>query len=87
VENNHCVRCVHSEANAIITAAKYGVEIEGTEIYITHFPCFSCFKMIVNAGIRKVYFVHSYKDDKNVIELAKKLGIEIEHVTLESNQE
>jgi dCMP deaminase len=87
VENNHCVRCVHSEANAIITAAKYGVEIEGTEIYVTHYPCFSCFKMIVNSGIKKVYFVHNYKDDKNVGELAAKVGIEIEQVVLESNQE
>ncbi|MFQ6674111.1 MAG: cytidine/deoxycytidylate deaminase family protein, partial [Fidelibacterota bacterium] len=35
IENGHCVRTIHAEANAIVQAAKNGVTIDGGEIYIT----------------------------------------------------
>src|SRR3989344_5209045 len=40
----HCVRTIHAEMNAIIQAAKNGVNINGSELYSTHFPCYNCFK-------------------------------------------
>ena len=45
MENDHCVRTIHAEANAIVQAAKHGTRIEDSEIYVTASPCYNCFKM------------------------------------------
>ena len=68
--------CNHAEANAIVQAAKHGIRIEDSEIYVTASPCYNCFKMIANSGINKIYFGEFYRDEK-VIELANKLDIEL----------
>jgi dCMP deaminase len=82
MENDHCVRTVHAEANALVQAARNGVRLEGAEIYVTASPCFNCFKLIANAGVRKVYYGEFYRDDK-VIRFAEELGIEMIHLGLE----
>ena len=74
--NNHCVATVHAEANAIIQAAKNGVRIEGGELYTTASPCWDCFKLIANAGIRSVYYGEFYRDERS-IEVAGKVGMEL----------
>ena len=79
MENNHCVATIHAEANAILQAAKNGVRIEGAEIYITDSPCWHCFKMMANAGIKKIYYGEFYRDER-IFETAKKLGIELVHL-------
>ena len=76
MEGGHCVGTIHAEANAIIQAAKNGVRIEGAEIYTTASPCWSCFKLIANSGIRRIYFGEFYRDEKSV-RVAKHLGIEL----------
>ncbi len=76
MDNGHCVRTVHAEANAIVQAAAHGTRIEGGEIYITASPCWNCFKLIANAGIRKIYFGEFYRDER-IYEFSKKLGIEL----------
>ncbi len=76
MENNHCVATIHAEANAILQAAKNGVSIDGASIYTTASPCWPCFKMICNAGIKKIYFGEFYRD-KRIFEVAKKLKIEL----------
>ncbi len=54
--------CLHGEQNAIIQAAYHGVSIAGASIYVTHQPCLTCAKMILNAGIRRVVFSGDYPD-------------------------
>ena len=76
MENDHCVATIHAEANAIIQAAKNGVRIEGAELYTTASPCWNCFKLIANAGIRKVYFGEFYRDRRSA-EVARGAGIEL----------
>ena len=76
MEGGHCVGTVHAEANAIIQAAKNGVRIDGAELYTTASPCWSCFKLIANAGIGKVYYGEFYRDQRS-IEVARQLGIEL----------
>lgn len=76
MENDHCVATVHAEANAIIQAAKNGVRIDGAELYTTASPCWSCFKLIANAGIRSIYYGEFYRDARS-IEFAAKLGIDL----------
>ena len=74
MENDHCVATVHAEANAIIQAAKNGVRIEGAELYTTASPCWSCFKLIANAGIRTIYYGEFYRDTRSA-DVARRLGI------------
>jgi len=54
---------VHAEQNAIIQAAKYGVNISGATLYCTHQPCVICAKMIINAGIARVVYEEGYPDE------------------------
>jgi dCMP deaminase len=82
MENDHCVRTVHAEANALVQAAHNGVRLEGAEIYVTASPCFNCFKLIVNAGIRTIHYGEFYRDDK-VLRFADELGIVMDHLGLQ----
>lgn len=76
MEEGHCVATVHAEANAIVQAARNGVNISSASIYTTASPCWYCFKLIANAGIGKVYFGEFYRDDK-IFSAAKRIGIEL----------
>ena len=76
MDNTHCGRTIHAEANAIVQSARHGVRIEDSEIYITASPCYDCFKMIANVGIRKIYFGEFYRDER-IMEHAKELDIEL----------
>jgi dCMP deaminase len=76
MENGHCVATIHAEANAVIQAAKNGVMINGADIYITASPCWNCFKMLANAGIKRIFYGEFYRDER-IFEVAGKLGIEL----------
>jgi dCMP deaminase len=82
MQEGHCVRTVHAEANAIAQAARNGVRVEGASIYVTASPCFSCFKLIANAGLCRIVFGEFYRDER-IFELSQQLGIELEHLPLE----
>ena len=82
MENNHCVATIHAEANAILQAAKNGVMIDKAEVYITASPCWPCFKMLANAGIKKVYYGEFYRDER-IFDVAKRIGIELIHILVE----
>ena len=56
-------RALHAEQNAIIQAALHGVSTQGGTIYVTHQPCVTCAKMIINAGILRVVCLNGYPDD------------------------
>ncbi len=81
MENDHCVRTVHAEANALVQAAYHGTRLEGAQIFVTASPCFNCFKLIVNSGIRSISFGEFYRDER-VIQFADELGIEMIHLGL-----
>ncbi len=81
LENEHCVRTVHAEANAILQAARHGVRIEGAEIYVTASPCWDCFKVIANSGIRRVLYGEFYRDHR-IHEFAAAAGIELVYLGL-----
>lgn len=76
MEEGHCVRTVHAEANAIVQAARNGVRIEGATIYVTASPCWGCFRLIANAGIRRIVFGEFYRDQK-IFDFSKRIGIEL----------
>ena len=74
--DDHCIRTTHAEANAIVQAAKNGVEINKSDIYVTASPCYNCFKLIANAGIKTIYYGEFYRKDR-ILEHAKEAGIEL----------
>lgn len=55
-------RAIHAEQNAIIQAARLGINIEDATLYCTHSPCIICAKMIVNAGIKRVVSFTPYSE-------------------------
>jgi dCMP deaminase len=82
MEDGHCVRTIHAEANAVIQAARNGVRIDEAGIYVTASPCFNCFKMCANAGIKRISFGEFYRDER-IFDLAQKLGIELVNVKID----
>jgi dCMP deaminase len=81
MENDHCIATVHAEANAILQAAKNGTGIDGADIYITASPCWNCFKLIANSGIRRIFYHEFYRDER-ILTIAKQAGIELKQVVL-----
>lgn len=60
IEEN-CFRTIHAEINAIAQAAKNGATIRDADIYITHTPCIHCLKVLINTGIRRIFYEQEYK--------------------------
>jgi dCMP deaminase len=76
MEDGHCVRTIHAEANAIIHAARHGVGIDRGTIYVTASPCWPCFRMIANAGLVRIVYGEFYRDPR-IFTIAEQLGIEL----------
>lgn len=62
-ERHELCRGLHAEQNAIIQAARHGINIDGATLYCTTMPCIICSKMLINAGIRKIVYEHGYTDE------------------------
>lgn len=62
-ERQEICRGLHAEQNAIIQAAKYGIDISGAKVYITTQPCITCAKMLINAGITEIIYANPYPDE------------------------
>lgn len=78
--DKHCIRTVHAEVNALLQCAKYGVSTDGSEIYVTHFPCKNCTKAIIQAGVKKVHYIDAYGDMDYATELLKQSGVGLHQV-------
>ena len=62
-QRHEICRGLHAEQNAIIQAARYGINITGASIYITTQPCVVCAKMLINAGIQEIVYQNPYPDE------------------------
>ncbi|MFD0768072.1 ComE operon protein 2 [Bacillus sp. CGMCC 1.60114] len=80
VIDNHCVRTIHAEMNALLQCAKFGAKTDGAEIYVTHFPCLHCCKAIIQSGITAVYYAQDYKNHPYALELFEQANVRIKHV-------
>jgi len=56
-----CTQAEHAEKNAIAFAARYGVALDGSTLYLTDSPCLSCAYSIVNAGVTEVWYDREYR--------------------------
>ncbi|MCC6808474.1 MAG: cytidine/deoxycytidylate deaminase family protein [Deltaproteobacteria bacterium] len=79
IENGHCVATVHAEQNAILHAARHGVNIDGATCYVTASPCWNCFKSIANSGLVRVVYGEFYRDER-IFDVSKKIGIDLLHL-------
>ena len=84
MEDGHCVRTIHAEVNAIVQAARHGVRVEGAGIYVTASPCWSCFKLLANAGIERIVYGEFYRDER-IFEVARSLGIDLVHLDVDGD--
>lgn len=77
MDEGHCVRTVHAEANAIAQAAARGARTQGSTAYVTNRPCWPCFKLLANAGVKSVVYAEAYRDDPRVNDAAAAAGITV----------
>jgi dCMP deaminase len=77
----NCFRTIHAEMNAIAQAAKNGASIKDASIYITHTPCIHCLKVLVNTGIKSIYYEIPYKLH-TLEEILRTTHVELEKVEL-----
>lgn len=80
--DGHCLRTIHAEMNAILQCAKFGAATEGAAIYVTHFPCLQCTKMLIQAGIKTINYLKDYHDDEYAQNLIKKSGVALNQIQL-----
>lgn len=66
---------IHAEQNALMFCAKNGISTDGCDMYVTASPCINCAKLIIQAGIKKVYYAEEYRKTDG-IELLEKAGID-----------
>lgn len=62
IVDNHCVRTNHAEMNALIQAARHGVNTTGATAYITNMSCTTCAKAMIAAGIKRVVVFSDFHD-------------------------
>ena len=77
IRDNHEQATVHAEQNSISDAAARGASVRNSTAYITHFPCINCFKTLVSAHIKIIYYHTDYHNDNLVKEMAIESGVKI----------
>ena len=75
-ERHELCRGLHAEQNAIIQAALHGVSTKDAILYCTTLPCIICAKMLINSGVRKVFFLDGYSDTLTE-EMLAEVGLEL----------
>lgn len=81
-----CFRTVHAEANAIVSAARRGVAIDGCTMYVNVTPCYDCAKLIAQVGIKRVVYGGEYSSARSggidTVALMRHYGIEVDLVEI-----
>lgn len=70
-DGNTKAEVLHTESNAITKCAKSTKSSENSILYCTLSPCVECAKLIIQSGIKEVYFKEFYRDTKGLILLSK----------------
>ncbi|MBF0513245.1 MAG: cytidine/deoxycytidylate deaminase family protein [Desulfovibrionaceae bacterium] len=61
-ERHEICRGLHAEQNVIVQAAVHGIGIHGADFYCTTQPCLICAKLLINCGVRNIYYAQGYAD-------------------------
>lgn len=70
IKYEHEQSMIHSEVNACADCAKRGTSLANAKIYITHYPCINCFRLIAACGIKHIIYLQDYNNDEIVAQLA-----------------
>ena len=83
-DENHLTKpyVLHAEANAITKIARSGNNSEGATLYVTDAPCIECSKLIIQSGIKKVFYARQYRLTDG-IDLLQRAGIEVHYLPLD----
>lgn len=65
--NKPCERSIHAEANAISYAAKNGIALRGSTLYVTHSPCLKCAELVIQAGIKEVIYKELFRSEEGLL--------------------
>jgi dCMP deaminase len=76
IKDNHEQATIHAECNAIADCANRGVNCKDATIYITHYPCINCFKIIAASGIKHIIYLNDYKNNDIINKLSKNIIID-----------
>lgn len=87
-DENHLTKpyVLHAEANAITKIARSGNNSEGATLYVTDTPCIECSKLIIQSGIKKVFYARQYRLTDG-IDLLQRAGIEVHYLPLDTPTE
>jgi dCMP deaminase len=79
-----CVRTIHAEENAIVTAAKFGIKLDGGTLYTTASTCYNCLKRVCQVGIKRIVYGTEYVGGTSVDlhAIAKERNIVMEYLPL-----
>jgi dCMP deaminase len=77
-ESMHCIRTIHAEQNALIQASRVGVSLQGATLYCTMTPCYTCAKLIINAGIVRVVAKQDYQSATQSKKIFKETKVKLE---------
>lgn len=76
-ESTHCIRTTHAEQNALVNAARDGIAVKGSTLYCRMEPCYTCAKLIINAGITRVVARKKYHRAQRSREIFAAAGVEL----------
>jgi dCMP deaminase len=80
LKDGHNIGTIHAEQNAIVDCAKRGVSSNLCTAFITHYPCFNCFKLLVASGINEIKYCNDYNNDPEVKNLSEKINFNIKKI-------
>lgn len=78
VAEGHEQATVHAEQNCVADCARRGVSTVGATAYITHYPCVSCYKSLVSAGVAKIHFLNDYNNSPIVPLLVESCNVPVD---------
>lgn len=76
--HDHCMRTLHAEQNAICQAAKRGIALEGSTLYVTMFPCRTCAMLLISIGIKRVVAEYQYQSATESEQMLRQAGVQID---------
>jgi dCMP deaminase len=81
IVDNHCIRTIHAEMNAILQCSSHGISTQGSTAYITNMPCTNCAKALITAGIKEIVIFSDYHDTL-AEEFFKKANVNIKRLSI-----
>ena len=77
-QSKHCIRTTHNEQNAIAQAARIGISTDGATLYCGMTPCYTCAKLLINAGVKRIVAEKDYHAGARSKDLFKEAGVKYE---------